>query len=61
MMMGVFLDPIKKSYKSDTSTTSWVGSLFVGTMYISGPIAGGLLNKFGFQKVKDYKYFLLRN
>ena len=55
MMMGVFLDPIKKSYKSDTSTTSWVGSLFVGTMYISGPIAGGLLNKFGFQKVKDYK------
>ena len=50
--MGVFLDPLIKYYDSDTSTVSWVGSLFVGMEYMAGPIVGGLMNKFGLQKAR---------
>ena len=53
--MGVFLDPLIKYYDSDTSTVSWVGSLFVGMEYMAGPIVGGLMNKFGLQKARIYR------
>ena len=48
---GVFLDPLIEYYDSDPSTVSWVGSLFLGTMSMCGPIVGGLVNEFGLRPI----------
>ena len=44
---GVLLPPLIEYYDSNRGTVSWVGSLSTGVAFISGPIAGGLVNKFG--------------
>ena len=38
-------------YDSEISTVSWVGSLAVGIRTMFGPIAGGLIKKFGLRPV----------
>jgi hypothetical protein len=48
---GIFLDPLIEYYDSDPSTVSWVGSLFLGTMSMCGPIVGGLVNEFGLRPI----------
>ncbi len=44
---GVLLDPLVSSFESSRGTISLVGSLLVGAYLTSGPIVGGLVNKFG--------------
>jgi hypothetical protein len=48
---GVFLDPLIEYYDSDPSTVSWVGSLFLGTMSMCGPIVGVLVNEYGLRPI----------
>ena len=38
-------------FDSNKSTVSWVGSLLCGLYMSSGPIVGGLVNKFGCRSV----------
>ena len=38
-------------FDSNKSTVSWVGSLLCGLYMSSGPIVGGLVNKFGCRAV----------
>ena len=38
-------------FDSNKSTVSWVGSLLCGLYMSSGPIVGGLVNKFGCRPV----------
>ncbi len=40
-----------ESFDSNRSTVSWVGSLLAGVYLMSGPIVGGLVNKFGCRPV----------
>jgi len=44
---GVLLPPLVKDFDSNRGTVSWVGSLLCGVYLMSGPIVGGLVNKFG--------------
>ena len=44
---GVLLPPLVDYYDSNRGTVSWVGSLLCGVYLMSGPIVGGLVNKFG--------------
>jgi len=48
---GVLLNPLVKDFDSDSATVSWVGSLLCGTYMLSGPLVGGLVNKFGCRPV----------
>ena len=48
---GVLLEPLVESFDSNRSTVSWVGSLLAGVYLTSGPIVGGLVNKFGCRPV----------
>jgi len=48
---GVLLNPLVKDFKSDRATVSWVGSLLCGTYMLSGPLVGGLVNRFGCRPV----------
>ncbi len=48
---GVLLEPLVKSFDSNRSMISWVGSLLCGVYLMSGPIVGGLVNKFGCRPV----------
>ena len=48
---GVLLEPLVSSFDSNRSTISWVGSLLAGVYLTSGPIVGGLVNKFGCRPV----------
>ena len=48
---GVLLEPLVNSFDSNRSTVSWVGSLLCGVYLMSGPIVGGLVNKFGCRAV----------
>ena len=38
-------------FDSDPGTVSWVGSLLCGVYLMSGPIVGGLVNRFGCRPV----------
>ena len=44
---GILLGPLVIYFDSNRSTVSWVGSLLCGVYMASGPIVGGLVNKFG--------------
>ncbi len=48
---GVLLDPLVEDFGSNRGTVSLVGSLLVGAYLTSGPIVGGLVNKFGCRPV----------
>ena len=48
---GVLLNPLVKDFKSDRATVSWVGSLLCGIYMLSGPLVGGLVNRFGCRPV----------
>jgi len=48
---GVLLNPLVKDFHSDSATVSWVGSLLCGTYMLSGPLVGGLVNRFGCRPV----------
>ena len=48
---GVFLEPLVNSFESNSSTVAWVGSILCGVYLTSGPIVGGLVNKFGCRPV----------
>lgn len=48
---GVFLDAWMVDFKSSKSKTSWVGSLLTGGYLLMGPLAGSLVNQYGFRKV----------
>jgi len=44
---GVLLNPLCTYFESDKATVAWVGSILCGVYLMSGPIVGGLVNKFG--------------
>lgn len=44
---GVLLLPLVDHFQSSRTSISWVGSLLSGVFMISGPLVGGLVNKFG--------------
>eukprot|EP00092_Neocalanus_flemingeri_P041880 GFUD01045614.1.p1 GENE.GFUD01045614.1~~GFUD01045614.1.p1 ORF type:complete len:717 (-),score=114.69 GFUD01045614.1:192-2342(-) len=48
---GVLLTPLCRYFDSDAGTVSWVGSLLCGVYLMSGPIVGGLVNKYGCRPV----------
>ena len=48
---GVLLEPLVDDFDSNRGTVSWVGSLLCGVYLMSGPIVGGLVNKFGCRPV----------
>jgi len=48
---GVLLTPLCRYFNADAGTVSWVGSLLCGVYLMSGPIVGGLVNKFGCRPV----------
>ena len=48
---GILLGPLVIYFDSNRSTVSWVGSLLCGIYMASGPIVGGLVNKFGCRPV----------
>ena len=48
---GVMLDPLVDAFKADKSVIALVGSLMCGVYLMSGPIVGGLVNKFGCRPV----------
>ena len=48
---GVLLPVLVTHFDSNKSTVSWVGSLLCGLYMSSGPIVGGLVNKFGCRAV----------
>jgi len=48
---GILLKPLVEDFHSDAGTVSWVGSLLCGIYMLSGPIVGGLVNKFGCRPV----------
>ncbi|XP_023338137.1 monocarboxylate transporter 2 [Eurytemora carolleeae] len=48
---GFLLTPLVEHFQSDRSTVSWVGSLLCGMYMLSGPIVGGLVNRFGTRPV----------
>ena len=50
-IFGVFLSPLEKEFGCQKSTIAWVGSLVCGGYQLSGPLVGGLVNKFGCRPV----------
>jgi len=50
-IFGILLPHLVKEFKSDRSTVSWVGSLLCGMYMLSGPVVGGLVNRFGTRPV----------
>jgi len=48
---GVMLAPLCRYFDSDAATVSWVGSILCGVYLMSGPIVGGLVNRFGCRPV----------
>ena len=48
---GILLNDLVTHYDSNVGTISWVGSLLPGLYMGSGPIVGGLVNKFGCRPV----------
>ena len=45
------LTPLCTHFSSDPGTVSWVGSLLCGVYLMSGPVVGGLVNRFGCRTV----------
>ena len=48
---GVLLEPLVHAFSANRSEVAWVGSLLSGVYGMSGPIVGGLVNKFGCRPV----------
>ena len=48
---GVMLEPLVKAFDANRSDVALVGSLLAGVYLMSGPIVGGLVNKFGCRPV----------
>ena len=48
---GVLLNPLMEYYGSDDVTISWASSLYNGSVFIFGPIIGGLANKCGLRPI----------
>ena len=48
---GILLGPIARDLGSDEATVVWAGSLLVGVNMLSGPLVGGLVNRFGCRPV----------
>ncbi|KAI1724705.1 major facilitator superfamily domain-containing protein [Ditylenchus destructor] len=48
---GAFMSSYQESFKATKAATSVIGSLLVGFYLLSGPVAGGLLNKYESRKV----------
>ena len=48
---GILLGPIAQDLGSDEATVVWAGSLLVGVNMLSGPLVGGLVNRFGCRPV----------
>merc|ERR1712168_37818 len=46
-IFGVLLTPLTRHFETDKGTVSWVGSLLCGMYMLSGPVVGGLVNRFG--------------
>ncbi|OUC46346.1 transporter, major facilitator family protein [Trichinella nativa] len=44
---GIILPELHRHYKGTVQTAAWVGSLLTGMYMLVGPVAGGLVNKFG--------------
>lgn len=47
----MLLQPLVTQFDSHQSTVAWVGSLLCGVYQLSGPLVGGLVNKFGCRPV----------
>ena len=50
-VFGVLLDPLATYFNSGKSQVGLIGSISVGFMFISSPIIGGLVNKFGMRRI----------
>ena len=50
-IFGVLLTPLANHFETDKGTVSWVGSLLCGMYMLSGPVVGGLVNRFGCRPV----------
>ena len=50
-IFGVLLSPLVLRFGCPRSTVSWVGSLVCGLYQLSGPLVGGLVNRFGCRPV----------
>ena len=50
-IFGVLLQPLVAQFDSPRSTVAWVGSLLCGVYQLSGPLVGGLVNRFGCRTV----------
>ena len=48
---GVLINPLVEYYGSDVATISWASSLYNGSVFIFGPIIGGLANKCGLRPI----------
>jgi MCP family monocarboxylic acid transporter-like MFS transporter 14 len=48
---GAFMPSFETEFQSSTAATSVIGSLLIGSYLLSGPIAGGLLNRYDARKV----------
>jgi len=48
---GIMLTPIVEDFNSEPETVVWAGSLLIGVNMLSGPIVGGLVNRYGCRPV----------
>uniref|UniRef100_A0A915DW67 Major facilitator superfamily (MFS) profile domain-containing protein n=1 Tax=Ditylenchus dipsaci TaxID=166011 RepID=A0A915DW67_9BILA len=48
---GPFMSFYQDAFQTSKATTSVIGSMLIGSLLLSGPIAGGLLNKYEAKKV----------
>ncbi|TMS37077.1 hypothetical protein L596_004090 [Steinernema carpocapsae] len=48
---GAFIKSYEHEFQCSTAVTSLIGSLLIGVYLLAGPIAGGLVNKFGARPV----------
>ena len=48
---GILLPSLVEDFNSDAGTVVWAGSLLVGVNMLSGPLVGGLVNRFGCRPV----------
>ena len=48
---GLLLSSLVEEFQADAGTVVWAGSLLVGVNMLSGPLVGGLVNRFGCRPV----------
>lgn len=48
---GVLFNPLVEEFQSDRASVAWIGSLLCGMYMLSGPIVGGLVNRYGSRPV----------